>query len=63
MSPTNIGAKIPRQHRQLMMTKCCVRDCKITGRNLIKRRWLMKIKSCLQKSYSLEVSFLFVLII
>lgn len=52
VSPTNIQPKPQKQHRQLMVSKCSARDCKETSKHNVKRRWLTKIKVCLQNQVS-----------
>ncbi|XP_011312956.1 uncharacterized protein [Fopius arisanus] len=52
-SPTNVS-KPQRQHRQLMVSKCSARDCRDSARHLVKRRWLLKIKSCLQNQVDID---------
>ncbi|XP_076633584.1 enhanced adult sensory threshold isoform X3 [Colletes latitarsis] len=48
-SPTNMQTKPPKQHRQLMVSKCSARDCRDPARHHVKRRWLLKIKAGLQQ--------------
>ncbi|XP_066593622.1 microtubule-associated protein futsch isoform X2 [Prorops nasuta] len=48
LSPTNMQPKPQKQHRQLMVSKCSVRECRDAARHHVKRRWLLKIKQGLQ---------------
>ncbi|XP_017760868.1 PREDICTED: uncharacterized protein PF11_0213 isoform X2 [Eufriesea mexicana] len=53
-SPTNMQTKPPKQHRQLMVSKCSARECRDTARHHVKRRWLLKIKTGLQKQVDID---------
>lgn len=48
MSPTNTSSKPQRVHRQLLVSKCYVKDCRDPARHTVKRRWIHKIKPCIQ---------------
>ncbi|KAK0094247.1 hypothetical protein PV326_011436 [Microctonus aethiopoides] len=56
VSPTNVGPKPQRVHRQLLVSKCYVRDCRGPARHLVKRRWLHKIKSCVQNRMNIDIN-------
>ncbi|XP_034951154.1 uncharacterized protein east isoform X2 [Chelonus insularis] len=56
MSPTNSGSKPQRVHRQLLVSKCYVKNCRGPARHLVKRRWLHKIKPCIQNRVNIDIN-------
>ncbi|XP_057328816.1 uncharacterized protein LOC130669771 isoform X2 [Microplitis mediator] len=56
MSPTNTSSKPQRVHRQLLVSKCYVKDCRDPARHTVKRRWIHKIKPCIQNQVIIDVN-------
>ncbi|KAL0114428.1 hypothetical protein PUN28_011584 [Cardiocondyla obscurior] len=53
-SPTNMQQKPPKQHRQLMVSKCSAHECRDPARHHVKRRWLLKIRNGLQNQVDID---------
>ncbi|CAD6228118.1 GSCOCG00006361001-RA-CDS [Cotesia congregata] len=56
MSPTNTSSKPQRVHRQLLVSKCNVKDCRNPARHTVKRRWIQKIKPSIQNQMKIDVT-------
>ncbi|XP_018351046.1 PREDICTED: titin [Trachymyrmex septentrionalis] len=53
-SPANMQQKPQKQHRQLMMSKCSIRECRDPTRHHVKRRWLLKIRTGIQNQVDID---------